>query len=129
MDVIAWEKIHLLKVGRRMVTFYRAAGSYAWVVDSGLSTGHPDIQSAVGSALQWLRRQKHAGYPPPPPFEKIIPPVTMLPYDVGTTITTVSERADAQPARERKTPVAQLSRFIAGPDDIAPKPARAWKGR
>lgn len=86
MNPVAWTKVHTLKVGNRLVSFYKADGLYAWVIDSGLSTGHPDIEDAVGSALQWLRRSKQT------PISQSqwngtrwSYDVTMLPYDIGNT--------------------------------------------
>jgi hypothetical protein len=84
MDVVFWQKVHVLKVGNRLVSFHKAAGCYAWVIDGGLSTGHPSIEDAVGSALQWLRRSKQT-----PTWHwngtGWSSSVTMLPYDIGNT--------------------------------------------
>lgn len=87
MNPVTWTKVHTLKVGNRLVSFYKAAGCYAWVIDSGLSTGHPDIEDAVGSALQWLRRNKQTAISQLRRFDTGGPlgGVTMLPYDMGNT--------------------------------------------
>jgi len=87
MGVVTWQKVHVLKVGNRLVSFYKADGCYAWVIDSGLSTGHPDIEDAVGSALQWLRRNKQTPISQLRRFDTgaALGGVTMLPYDIGNT--------------------------------------------
>ncbi len=91
MEITAWEKVHVLKVGNRMVAFFKASGCYAWVIDSGLSTGHPSIEDAVGSALRWLRRTKPRPvtqlrhFDTGAPVAPVLNRYTMLPYDSGNT--------------------------------------------
>ena len=57
-----WQVYRLLKVGNRIVRFYRHGKWFAWTVDGGLRTGYVDIGMAIAGAISWLQTERQRRY-------------------------------------------------------------------